>query len=192
MRTFVALVPTAAEQRRLADASAGLREAGFPIRWVQPENVHLTLKFLGEVTEEGVREVCAAADSAAAGVPPFEMAVGHFGAFPSLRRPQVVWVGVELESTLQSLQASLEEALAQLGYPREARPFRPHLTLGRARKHLSPNELRGLADLLQSVEYRDAFQIRSLDVMRSRLKPTGAIYDVVHSANFESRPSSHA
>jgi len=186
MRTFVALVPSAAEQGRLADAAADLRDAGFPIRWVPPENVHLTLKFLGELPEERVREVCSAVDGAAAGVPPFVMGVGGFGAFPSLRRPQVVWVGVELEPTLESLQASLEEALAGLGFPREQRPFRPHLTLGRARKHVSPNEFRGLADLAQRIEYRDAFQIRSLDVMSSRLMPTGAIYDVVHSANFES------
>ncbi|MGD2151714.1 MAG: RNA 2',3'-cyclic phosphodiesterase [Gemmatimonadales bacterium] len=186
MRTFVALVPSAAEQKRLADAAAGLRDAGFPIRWAPPENVHLTLKFLGEVSEERVREVCGAVDGTAAGVPPFEMGVGGFGAFPSLRRPQVVWVGVEREPTLESLQAALEEALAGLGFAREERAFRPHLTLGRARKRVSPNEFRGLADLLQSIEYRDVFQIRSLDVMRSRLMPTGAIYDVVRSANFES------
>lgn len=186
MRTFVALVPSEAEQRRLADAAAGLRDAGFPIRWVPPENVHLTLKFLGEVAEERVREVCAAVDGAAAGVGPFEMTVSRFGAFPSLRRPQVVWVGVELEATLQSLQESLEEALAALGFPREERAFRPHLTLGRARKRVSSNEFRGLDDLVKHLEYRDAFQIRSLDVMRSRLMPTGAIYDVVHSAEFES------
>jgi 2'-5' RNA ligase len=185
MRTFVALVPSDAELARLADAAAGLRNAGFPIRWVPPENVHLTLKFLGEVPEERVQEVCAAVDGAAAGVAPFEMTVGRFGAFPSLGRPQVVWVGVELESTLQSLQGSLEEALAGLGFPREERPFRPHLTLGRARKRVSPNEFRGLDDLVQRLEYGDAFQIRSVDVMRSRLMPTGAIYDIVHSADFD-------
>ncbi|NIN70907.1 MAG: RNA 2',3'-cyclic phosphodiesterase [Gemmatimonadetes bacterium] len=186
MRTFVALVPSEAEQRRLADAAAGLRDAGFPIRWVRPENVHLTLKFLGEVSEGRVREVCAAVDGAADGVAPFEMAVARFGAFPSLRRPQVVWVGVELESTLQGLQESLEEALAALGFPREERAFRPHLTLGRARKHVSPNEFRGLAGLVERLKYRDAFQVRSVDVVSSNLMPTGAIYDVVHSARLES------
>ncbi len=186
MRTFVALVPSDSEQTRLADAAASLRDADFPIRWVRPENVHLTLKFLGEVAEERVRDVCAAIDGAADGVAPFEMAIARFGAFPSLRRPQVVWVGVELESTLQALQESIEEALAALGFPREGRAFRPHLTLGRARKHVSPNEFRGLDDLVKRLEYRDAFQVRSVDVVRSRLRPTGAIYDVVHSAKLES------
>ncbi|MGD2216117.1 MAG: RNA 2',3'-cyclic phosphodiesterase [Gemmatimonadales bacterium] len=186
MRTFVALVPSEAEQARLADAAAGLREAGFPIRWVRHENLHLTLKFLGEVSEERVREVCTAVDAAAAGVAPFAMAVGGFGAFPSLRRPQVVWVGVELEPTLESLQTSLEGELAGLGFARESRAFRPHLTLGRARKHVSPKDFGGLADLVNGLEYRDAFQIGSLDVVRSRLMPTGAIYDIVHSAEFES------
>lgn len=186
MRTFVALVPSQAEQQRLADAAADLRDAGFPIRWVPPENVHLTLKFLGEVSEERVRDVCAAVDDAADGVSPFEMAVARFGAFPSLRRPQVVWVGVEIESTLQALQESTEEALAAIGFPREERAFRPHLTLGRARKHVSPNEFRGLDDLVKRLEYRDVFRVRSLDVVRSRLRPTGAVYDVFHSAKLES------
>ncbi len=186
MRTFVALVPSEAEQGRLADAAAGLRDAGFPIRWVPPQNIHLTLKFLGELSEERVRDVCSAVDDAADGVAPFEMIVGGFGAFPSLRRPQVVWVGVELESTIQSLQGSLEEALAGLGFPREERSFRPHLTLGRARKYVSPNEFRGLDDLVKRLRYRDAFKMNSLDVVRSQLMPTGATYDVIHSAEFES------
>lgn len=186
MRTFVALVPSAAEQARLADGSARLRDAGFPIRWVPPENVHLTLKFLGEAGEERVREVCAAVDGAAAGVAPFEMSVGRFGAFPSPRRPNVVWLGVELESTLGELQELVEQALAGLGFPREERAFRPHLTLGRAHKRLSPKEFRGLDELLKRLDYSDTFQVRSVDVVRSRLMPTGAIYDVVHSANLES------
>jgi 2'-5' RNA ligase len=187
MRTFLALVPSEAEQARLADAAAGLRDAGFPVRWVPAGNVHLTLKFLGEVSEERVREVCSAVDGAAAGVGPFKMAVGRFGAFPSLRRPQVIWVGVELDSTLGSLQESVEEALASLGFPREERRFRPHMTLGRARKRVSPNEFRGLDDLVSRMEYHDAFRIRSVDVMSSRLMPQGAIYDAVHSSNLESR-----
>ncbi|UCC73077.1 MAG: RNA 2',3'-cyclic phosphodiesterase [Gemmatimonadota bacterium] len=185
MRVFVALNLSDAERSRLADAAAGLRDAGFPVRWVAPENVHLTLKFLGEIPEARVPDVCSAVGEAAADLSSFAMAVGGFGAFPSLRRPQVVWVGVEPNSTLASLHESLEGQLALLGFPREDRPFRPHLTLGRTRRRAAPSEFRGLDELVKQTEYRDTFQIRSVDVMQSRLMPRGPIYSVVHSADLE-------
>ncbi len=186
MRVFVALNLSTAEHARLSQATAGLREAGYPVRWVPPENVHLTLKFLGEVAEGRIAELSMAVDEAAAGVGAFRLAVGGLGAFPSLSRPQVIWVGVQLHATLEALQRSLEDALAERGYPREERHFRPHLTIGRARKGAKPREFQGLEELVARTPYDDAFEIRSVDVMRSRLMPSGALYDVVHSTSLES------
>jgi 2'-5' RNA ligase len=186
MRIFVAINPTAEVRARLAEAARGLREAGFPVRWVPPENVHLTLKFLGEVPEGRVPEICSAVDSAVAGAGPFEMAVSGFGAFPSLRRPRVVWAGIELSPPLERLQAELERALAAIGFPKEDRPYHPHLTLGRTQKYASASEFEGFAELVGRLEYDDAFHVRAVDVMRSRLMPSGALYDVVHSAGLES------
>jgi 2'-5' RNA ligase len=182
MRLFIAINPSAEERARLGAACRKLREGGFPVRWVAPESVHLTLKFLGEVAESRLPELEGAVNGAAAGTGAFDMAVADFGAFPSLRRPQVVWSGVEVNATLAALQERVEAALAELGFPREARAFKPHLTLGRAQKHARPPEFRGLEDVVGNLSYKDVFRVRSVDVMRSRLMPTGALYDVMHSA----------
>jgi len=182
MRVFVAINPPREVRARIGEAERDLREAGFPIRWVPAENVHLTLKFLGEVAEKQLRDVYEAVDGAVSGIDVFEMAVGGFGAFPSLRRPSVVWLGVELDSVLSSLQARTEENLSLLGFPREDRPFRPHLTLGRSRKRAEMSEFRGLETIVSRLEYSDSFRVGTVDVMSSRLMPTGAVYDVIHRA----------
>jgi len=158
-----------------------LREAGFPIRWIADENVHLTLKFLGELPEERVEDVCPAVDAAAEGVSSFVMNLKGFGVFPSPRRPSVFWVGVDLDPTLAGLQDRTEDALAKLGYPREDRRFHPHLTVGRARKKARPSEFEGLAEAIEWLEYNDESRVETLDVMRSVLMPTGAVYDIIHS-----------
>ncbi len=98
----------------------------------------------------------------------------------------MIWVGVEVDPTLRSLHEAMEEAMASLGFPREKRAFRPHLTLGRARRRTSPREFAGLDDLVETMEYHDVYRIGSVDVMKSRLTPRGAIYDVIHSAGLES------
>jgi 2'-5' RNA ligase len=185
MRVFVAINPSAEMRARLAEASRRLREGGYPVRWVPPDNVHVTLKFLGEIADGRVEEVCSAADAAVGEAAAFELAVGGFGAFPTLRRPRVLWTGIGRSEKLEMLHARAEDGLAELGYPREDRAFRPHLTIGRAQKHARPNEFNGLDELVEKLEYDDVFQVRSVDVMRSRLMPSGALYDVIHSAELE-------
>jgi 2'-5' RNA ligase len=186
MRVFIAVNPTEEELGRLGEASRPLREAGFAVRWLPPENVHLTLKFLGEVSEERVPQVTAAVAEAVAGVRAFEMTVSGFGAFPSVKRPGVVWAGIEASEALQSVYERVEAALEPLGFPRESRPFRPHLTIGRGRKRSKPAEFRGLADALaERSDYRDTFRVRAVETMRSRLMPKGAIYEALDSAGLE-------
>lgn len=187
MRVFVAINPPDEVRMRIGEAERELREAGFPIRWVPAENVHLTLKFLGEVPEERLRDVYEVVNAAVKGIDVFDMAVSGLGAFPSLRRPNVVWLGVELDSVLSSLQVRTEENLGQLGFPREDRPFRPHLTLGRARKRVESSEFRGLEDIVRRIEYSDSFRVGTVDIMSSRLMPTGAIHDVIHTAELGAR-----
>lgn len=185
MRLFVAINPSTEERARLADASSALRDAGYPVRWVPADNVHLTLKFLGEVSEERAAEVSAAVDDCTKGIGPFEMGIGGFGAFPSARRPSVVWTGIALNETLRELQAKAETALEGLGFPREDRPFKPHLTIGRAGKRARPSEFRGLEEALARLQYQDSFHVRSVNVMKSRLMPGGAVYEVIHSSELK-------
>jgi 2'-5' RNA ligase len=157
MRIFIAVNITEAERERLAAASRPLREAGYPIRWVTAENVHLTLKFLGEVSEDRVAEVCVGVDGAADGVDAFEMRVGGFGAFPNPRRPNVIWSGIEPSPTLGELQERVEAELSSIGFPREDRKFRPHLTIGRAKKKARPHEFGDLEEALAELSYADTF-----------------------------------
>jgi 2'-5' RNA ligase len=186
MRIFIAINPTTAVRSRVNAATRPLREAGFPIRWVADENVHLTLKFLGEVPEERLDDLYRAVDGAAGGVSTFDMNLKGFGVFPSPRRPSVVWVGVDLDPPLAELQSRTEDALAELGYAREDRRFHPHLTLGRSKKKARPPEFEGLAEAIERLEYGDTFRTASVDVMRSVLMPTGAVYDIIHSAKLNS------
>ncbi len=183
MRVFVAINPTAKEQGRVWRASRNLREQDYPMRWAWPENIHITLKFLGEVEDKHVSEVSAAVDRAVSGFDVFQLVVRGFGAFPSLRRPQVLWAGVEANRTLQSVHDQLEGALEGLGFAREKRSFHPHLTLARAKRGARAGDLRGLSELVGKIEYTGRFEVRSIDVMRSQLTRSGAVYDVAHSSS---------
>ncbi len=186
MRVFVAINLNSKERARLAEAAGGLREAGYPIRWLPAENVHLTLKFLGEVPDERIPELAAAVDGAVHGLEAFPMVVNGFGAFPSPRRPQVVWAGIERNPTLGTLQGRVDEAMAELGFQREDRAFRPHLTLGRAQRRARVADFKGLEELLQGAFYEDTIEVRGVDLMRSRLMPRGALYDILHTARLGS------
>jgi len=186
MRVFVAINPTEAVRSRVKAAARPLREAGFPIRWVADENVHLTMKFLGEVPEERLEDLYRVVDEAAECVSSFDMNLKGFGAFPSPRRPSVVWAGIDLDPALVELQGQIEDALAKLGYPREDRRFHPHLTLGRAQKKARPSEFEGLPEAMDRLEYSDNFRVEAVDVVRSVLMPTGAVYDIIHSAELVS------
>jgi 2'-5' RNA ligase len=130
--------------------------------------------------------VSSAVDAATAGIEPFDMTVHGAGAFPSPRRPSVVWVGIEADERLAGLQAKIEAALESIGFPREDRPFAPHLTIGRAkRKGARPPEFQGLDDALARLSYEDTFRVSAVDVMRSHLMPGGAVYEVVHGSRLE-------
>lgn len=186
MRVFVAINSSEEERVRLAAATSPLRQAGYPIRWVPTENIHLTLKFLGEVPQERVSEVSSAVDAAAAGIGPFDMTLQGAGAFPSPRRPNVVWVGIKANEQLAGLQAKIEAALESIGFPREDRRFSPHLTIGRAkRKGARPPEFQGFEDALARLSYEDTFRVSAVDVMMSHLMPGGAVYEVAHGSRLE-------
>lgn len=179
MRVFVAINLPGSERERLHAATGAIKEADFPVRWVAPQNVHLTLKFLGEVPETEVSDVAAAIDEALRSTERFTMTFGGLGAFPSLRRPKVIWVGVEPKAELLDVQSRVESALADLGHPPEKRDFRAHLTIGRGKKGARPARFRGLEELAGKVDYRGSAAVESVDVMRSTLRPSGAEYDVV-------------
>ena len=185
MRIFVAINLTDEVRRRLYAGVGDLRAADFPIRWVPPENIHLTLKFLGEVPPEDVDEVGAALREALAGAKAFDLRVAGLGAFPSRRNPRVVWAGVDGGRQLEDVHERVEGALALLGYAKEERAFHPHLTLGRVRRRSEPSRLQGLDAALERIEFEAVSPAGSVDVMKSELAPTGAEHEVVAQVDLE-------
>jgi 2'-5' RNA ligase len=149
------------------------------LRWVRPAGIHLTLKFLGDVPADQIGEITRALERSCQGFAPFSLSCGGLGCFPNLKRPRVVWVGVQEEmGTLAQLQKAIDENVAPLGYPPEKRKFSPHLTLGRVQRRVSSGDLRRLGELVGASEIGTLGQmeVRSVNLMRSDLRPSGAMY----------------
>ncbi len=176
LRVFVA-VPLDPDLR---DVAGGLRRrlnsAAAALRWVPPGNLHLTLKFLGEIAEGRVDSVTDAVREVARRTRPFAITLAGLGAFPSTRRPQVVWVAVEEGADdLVALARDLDAALYRLKFPRERRPFRAHLTVARAKHAGRVPDLSGSVSGLGMVAVGTQ-AVDTLVVMESQLHPAGAIY----------------
>ena len=186
LRTFVAVEVTDEVRQGVARLVARLQATGASVRWVASKNVHLTLNFLGDVDVARTHEVCNAVAEAAAQVLPFELELRGAGAFPNVNRPRTLWVGVGSGAEqLGKLHANVEGALAQLGFPKEQRRFRGHLTIGRARQgHAGMPEL---AELLRKNE-EAAFgvaPVREVLIFSSRLGREGAKYEALGHARLK-------
>lgn len=158
------------------------------VRWVNLEQVHLTVKFLGDSPESSVAAVERALTSVTGQACPFALTLAGVGAFPDRRRPRVIWVGLDAgdeAAAMRDLHTGLERDLARLGFASEGRPFSPHLTLGRVRHGIRPTEVSQVCEML-SVPWAVApvsFEVSAVSLMASDLRPTGA----VHTRLFEAR-----
>jgi 2'-5' RNA ligase len=149
------------------------------VKWVNPEGIHLTLKFLGSIPSKQVAEVGEAMEGATREISPFHLEISGLGAFPNLKQPRVLWVGISGElDKLLGLQRNIDSALSPLGFTKEERPFMPHLTLARIRERASPGERRTFGELVVSTIFEDKYHIAvdAINLMRSQLTPAGAIY----------------
>jgi len=191
IRTFLALEVPVETLRRVQKTRDELRssweKAGGPaVRWVSLDAMHLTLKFLGEIPAPSADAVADALQALAAAHGPIELRCAGVGAFPSLERPRVVWAGIEDPAgALAKLVEAIEGRLADLGFGRESRPFRPHLTLGRIK---DPRRARGgMEPVVAPHAAADfgGFAAREVVLFRSELTPSGARYTALCRARLE-------
>jgi 2'-5' RNA ligase len=185
IRTFIA-VPLNPDIRAEAGKLARkLQSLSRGIKWVKPQSMHLTLKFLGNITKEEVQKVFTAMDRLFASPPkPLTLHTADLGAFPNLKRPRVLWIGLQGEGlpSLLDLQREVEENLASEGFPKEQRKFSPHLTLARVK--YGDNLDRVMKEFSEYQFPQILLKVERLDIMRSDLKPTGAEYSVQKSYSF--------
>ncbi len=182
MRLFVAINLPGEVKDELWKATEPLRARRYPVRWVAPESIHLTLKFLGEVDPSRESEIVGALGRAIEGTRRFRMPVGGFGAFPSVEQPRVLWVGCEGVPQLELLQHRVECQMERIGFALEGRPFRPHLTLARAARGARASEFRGLEEIMSRLSFAAEVMVESADLMESHLTPQGARYVRRHAA----------
>jgi 2'-5' RNA ligase len=180
VRSFIAIDLPASVRAELTSLEDKLKARRHPfVKWVDPENMHLTLKFLGDVASDSIPQIVEAMSRAAKSYSTIKLEVAGTGAFPNWQRPQVVWVGVGGElDRLNSLQKGLESALSPMGFPTESRTFSAHLTLGRLRDRVTPDDRRRFAEFAQKVELTASlsFEVNGIRLIRSQLTPAGPIY----------------
>lgn len=189
IRAFIAITLSEEVYQGLEQVIAGLKEklSGVPLRWVPARNIHLTIKFLGNVSMTNLEMLKKAIHTEAGQHAAFEMSVGRFGAFPSLQRPRVLWVGVEASKSLQLTQLGIENVTSRLGYPREDRPFSPHLTLARVSRNASPQDIKAISQAISNYEvgFLGAFRVEEIHLYRSDLMRGGAVYTRLYSVRLQ-------
>jgi len=157
-----------------------------PVRWIDPEHFHVTLKFLGDVRREKLEAVEEAMTKVAQSTKGFSTKFGGFGAFPTIRRPRVVWLGIGANPELRCLKQDLEWTLGDVGFDAETRAFHPHVTLGRADDRGGAGAFRGLDTLMAGTKFGGEVKVHTLDLMRSQLSREGSKYTILASARLAS------
>lgn len=180
IRAFIAIELPEEIKKKLAEIQDLLKSKSgrSPAKWVAPESVHLTLKFLGGISPDTVSGVTGAMEEAAIGTSPFRLGLKGLGVFPNPRRVQVVWAGLTGDiAALTQLQKDLDTALAAMGFTPESRPFTAHLTLARMRDEASPAERDAIGKLVETTRFEGGeFGVASFSLMRSQLRREGPIY----------------
>ena len=196
IRSFIAIELPDELKLALGQLEARLQSDQQPwVKWVNPQSIHLTLKFLGNIAINRTNEITRAMDEAAQEIPPFHLEVKELGIFPNLKRMQVAWVGISGEiNKLSRIQQRIESNLAPLGFTAESRPFTPHLTLARLRDQVSPDERQRFGQLVADTKFEAVytFRVDSISLMKSQLTREGAIYNRLSSVGLKSGQSRKA
>lgn len=184
-RAFIAVDMPASVKSFLSETQEALKLYGFRVKWVRPQNIHLTLKFLGNIATTDTDKIVEAMTLAARDCPVVALVAKGIGVFPDVRRARVIWAALngQLE-ILANLQRTLDDHLADLGFPRETRAFKSHLTLGRVKGKIPSARIKTAIDNLKKFE-SESFEINQVVLFKSDLQPSGAVYTKVQRIAFK-------
>ena len=185
-RTFIAVDLPPSVLDALGQVSSQLQEKlpDTPVRWVNSQKMHLTLKFLGDISKENIGMVEKILHSEASKRQAMEIGIGGIGAFPKMRHPRVIWIGIEAPAELFDLRRGIEDGVARMGYNYDKYDFTPHLTLGRISRKASARDVRTVGNVLHEfqVGFIGVARIEAVHLYRSDLCPEGAKYTCLYSA----------
>ena len=177
IRSFLAIELPEAIRKKIDEIQGDLKSSHADVRWVNPEKIHLTLKFFGSIEEARVESIIKAIENPVRNTPAFTMKVRRIGAFPHWKNPRVIWMGlIDEKGILSPFQKELETELEKIGFEPEARAFQPHLTLGRVNSSRGKEELIRKMERYQEEEDFGDFSVKRVILFKSDLRPAGPIY----------------
>ncbi len=188
MRTFIAIELPKEIKDSLGNIQEQLKKSGADVKWVSPRNIHLTLKFLGEIDDTKLSKINKIIEDVAGDKNSFQVRISSIGAFPKINFPRVIWIGIDRgDNETKVMAEELEEKIAKLGIPREDRPFSSHITIGRTRSTLNRENLAQDLETLQSAAIMGGleFTVKRITLFKSTLTPKGPIYEVLKEANLK-------
>ena len=183
-RTFIAIEIDGINKKILSDVISSLKKSDTNIKWITQDQMHLTLKFLGNVEENTIKNISDAIKSIATNYKKFNLSFSKIGAFPNTKQPRVIWIGIEKgKNELKILNEKIEAECEKLGFEKEKREYRPHLTLGRVK---SLKNITNLTNIIDETNFdpQGNVKINKLTLFKSTLTPKGAIYDVLYECDF--------
>jgi len=188
IRSFVAVEFPSSIQDAIISQTTNLRKL-YPnhiIRWVKPGNIHLTLKFLGDITQSNLEFIARSLAHEAKKVKPFSISFTNLGIFPNPKKPKIIWIGVNSPSILGEFQSKIEALTSRHGIPIEQRRFSPHITLGRISDSNSLDTIENLIIEISSINVStlDTVNISAIKIFKSDLKPDGPIYTAIYNIPF--------
>lgn len=175
LRCFISIEIPETIKKSIADIAYSLKKSGADVKWIIPENMHITLQFLGETEESLIPAIKGGLDKILAHYIPFYIKIAEVGYFPSGRRPRVIWVGMEKSQSIIDLNRDIASEMAKFGYQKEERWFIPHVTIGRVKSNKNINELLKKINEIKTMSFSD-FEVQNISLMKSELKPSGAKY----------------
>jgi 2'-5' RNA ligase len=188
LRTFIAIeIPLGIREAVCKAITPLQRGLGSAVRWVPLENMHLTLKFLGDVSVANVELLSQMLRAQADLFHCFDLDLSGLSSFPNLKRPRVIYIGIRAPAALEALQRGIESASRRLGYESEERGFSPHLTIGRVRQTVTATEQQTIRRALEDIRIDSlgTARVDSVHLYKSDLKPTGSVYTRLYSARLK-------